>query len=340
MTANNAPIVIAHRGASAYAPEHTLAAYTLAILQGADYIEPDLVMSKDRVMVARHDNELGMTTDVAERPEFRSRQRDNRVDGVSINGWFSEDFTLAELKTLRCRERIPALRPSNTLFDKQFEIATFEEILLLRNRMQAMVQRPLGVYPEIKHPSHFQYLGLAMEKPLVNMLHQAGFKGPDARVFIQSFEIENLIYLRSITQLPLLQLLWLEGGPCDHSGNTYKDMASSAGLQEIAQYATAVGPEKNHFILAADDNGHLNTDHASSFIDNAHAAGLAVHPYTFRPENEFLPRTLKDGKAPSERGDLAAELATFLALGIDGFFTDAPDIGRAAVDRLCLKQSD
>jgi glycerophosphoryl diester phosphodiesterase len=334
------PIVIAHRGASAYMPEHTLAAYSLAIFQGADFIEPDLVMSKDGVMVARHDNELGLSTDVAEREEFASRRRTNTVDGAAIDGWFTEDFTLAELKTLRCRERIPSIRPRNEQFNGHFPIATLDEILLLRNRLQAMVQRPLGVYPEIKHPSHFQALGLDMEKPLVDKLHAAGFRGHEAMVYIQSFEIDNLKYLRSITDLPLLQLLWLEGKPFDQTGISYDEMASAEGLREIAGYATAVGPEKNHFILRADADGNLDHTRATSFVEDAHSADLQVHPYTFRPENEFLPGALQEGKNPAMCGDMLTELQVFLALGIDGFFTDAPDLGRQAIDRFCPKVTD
>lgn len=336
MTLAASPIVIAHRGACGYIPEHTLASYAMAILQGADYIEPDLVMSRDGVLIARHDNDLGLTTNVADHPEFADRYRENSVDGELCQSWFSEDFTLKELKTLRCIERIASIRPANTRFNNQFEIATFDEILQLLKRLQGVAGRPVGIYPEIKHPSHFQALDLAMEQAVVRQLNAAGFDGPNALVYIQSFEIDNLKYLRSITELPLLQLLWIEGCPFDqaHRDNavSYQDMATAAGLAAVAAYATAVGPEKNHFILAADANNDLHACDASNFIDDAHKAGLLVHPYTFRAENHFLPNNFTKGDDTQSHGQLINEIQLFLELGVDGFFTDFPDIGRHAVD--------
>jgi glycerophosphoryl diester phosphodiesterase len=202
------PLVIAHRGASGYVPEHTLVSYLIAIQQGADFVEPDLVMTKDGVLVARHENEIGTTTDVAEKKEFAARKTTRSIDGQPVSGWFTEDFTLAELKTLRAKERIPRLRPGNARFDGMFEIPTMEEVLKL---VQSQA-RAVGVYPETKHPTHFQQLGLAMEAPLVALLERHGYRGPEARVFIQSFEPGNLKQLSKMTALPLMQLIE-EGQP-------------------------------------------------------------------------------------------------------------------------------
>ncbi|MDV5859618.1 glycerophosphodiester phosphodiesterase [Pseudomonas mendocina] len=323
----SAPLVIAHRGASGYAPEHTLAAYALAILQGADYIEPDLVMTRDGQLVARHDNELGLTTDVAQRPEFAERKRTQTVDGVSLEGWFSEDFTLAELKTLRAIERIPQQRPGNTRFDGQFEIPTLQEIIDLAKSLEASQQRVIGLYPETKHPTHFQRLNLAMEEPLLATLKRNGYDSAEAPVYIQSFEVDNLQKLSKLTAIRLVQLLWVEGQPYDQqvlgSGLGYQQMITPEGLKNIARYASGIGPEKG-MIIPRDAAGNLTKP--TSLVRDAHAAGLKVHPYTFRAENAFLPTSLRSGDVPSNRGDIDAELRAFLATGIDGLFIDQPDI--------------
>ncbi|WGL64876.1 glycerophosphodiester phosphodiesterase [Pseudomonas sp. CW003PS] len=323
----SAPLIIAHRGASGYAPEHTLAAYALAVLQGADYIEPDLVMTRDGQLVARHDNELGLTTDVAQRPEFAERKRTQTVDGVSLEGWFSEDFTLAELKTLRAIERIPQQRPGNTRFDGQFEIPTLQEIIDLAKSLEASQQRVIGLYPETKHPTHFQRLNLAMEEPLLATLKRNGYDSAEAPVYIQSFEVDNLQKLSKLTAIRLVQLLWVEGQPYDQqvlgSGLGYQQMITPEGLKNIASYAAGIGPEKG-MIIPRDAAGNLTEP--TSLVRDAHAAGLKVHPYTFRAENAFLPTSLRSGDVPSNRGDIDAELRAFLATGIDGLFIDQPDI--------------
>lgn len=323
----SAPLIIAHRGASGYAPEHTLAAYALAVLQGTDYIEPDLVMTRDGQLVARHDNELGLTTDVAQRPEFAERKRTQTVDGVSLEGWFSEDFTLAELKTLRAIERIPQHRPGNTRFDGQFEIPTLQEIIDLAKRLEASQQRVIGLYPETKHPTHFQRLNLAMEEPLLATLKRNGYDSAEAPVYIQSFEVDNLQKLSKLTAIRLVQLLWVEGQPYDQqvlgSGLGYQQMITPEGLKNIASYASGIGPEKG-MIIPRDAAGNLTEP--TSLVRDAHAAGLKVHPYTFRAENAFLPTRLRNGSEPAAHGDIDAELRTFLATGIDGLFIDQPDI--------------
>lgn len=324
---SNDPLVIAHRGASGHVPEHTLAAYALAVFQGADYVEPDLVMTRDGQLVSRHDNELGLTTDVAKRPEFATRKRTQKVDGNDLEGWFSEDFTLAELKTLRAIERIPQIRPGNTRFDGQFEIPTLQEIIDLVRRLEASEGRQIGLYLETKHPTHFQQLGLAMEQPLVTQLKRNGYDNAEAPVYIQSFEVENLRTLSQLTSIRLVQLLWIEGQPYDQQARgtalSYTQMLTPAGLQDIARYAAGIGPEKSQ-VIPRGAAGNLGQP--TSLVSDAHAAGLVVHPFTFRAENNFLPRNLHKGSDPASHGDIEAEVRAYLATGIDGLFIDQPDV--------------
>lgn len=336
-------IVIAHRGASGYLPEHTLAAYATAILQGADFIEPDLVMTRDGHLIARHDNVLDRTTDVAQRPVFAVRRTTRQVDGASITGWFSEDFTMAEIRTLRAVERIPDVRPANCRFNGQFTIPTLADVLKLVRATEWITGRKIGIYPETKHPTHFQQLGLALEEPLLRELQQYGF-GSGQQVYIQSFEVANLRKLRSMTRIPLIQLLAEEGKPHDVAAAggslSYDQMATPEGLAQIATYADGVGPEKNHFLLPLDRAGRLDPGHATDFVENAHRVGLKVHPYTFRAENRFLPTHHRLGADPNAWGNLETELAIFLALGIDGFFTDHPDLGVRARDSVARRSLD
>jgi glycerophosphoryl diester phosphodiesterase len=325
------PLVIAHRGASGYRPEHTLAAYQLAIDLGADYIEPDLVSTKDGVLVARHENEIGGTTDVASHPEFASRRTSKTVDGLKVTGWFSEDFTLAELKTLRARERLPTLRPGNTAYDGLYEVPTLEELLDLVRRSSAAVGRAVGIYPETKHPSYFRSIGLPLEEPLVEALRRSGLPDDSVPVYIQSFEVANLRMLDAITQLPLIQLLDSTGAPHDFGlagdQRTYADLATPAGLREIATYADGIGPEKG-LVISRDAAGLLQTP--TTLVAEAHALDLVVHAWTFRAENEFLPAEHRLGAGPGMHGDWAAEYAAFYATGLDGVFTDQPDLAVAA----------
>jgi glycerophosphoryl diester phosphodiesterase len=339
------PIVIAHRGASGYAPEHTLASYVIAILQGADYIEPDLVSTRDGVLVARHENEIGGTTDVAQHHEFAARKVQKVIDGTAVEGWFTEDFTLDELKQLRARERIAELRPGSARFDGQFEIPTFEEILSLARAMDTQREAAararglpaphrLGVYPETKHPSYFARCGLALESPLLEALRTHGYAGESAPVFIQSFEVGNLQALRASTELPLVQLVESSGAPRDliEAGDprTYGDLITEAGLAEIARYANAIGVDKL-LVIPRGKDGSLARE--TRLVRDAHAAGLAVHAWTFRGENHFLPRALRAGDDPARLGDLEAELIAYLRAGIDGFFIDQPVLGVEARER-------
>lgn len=292
-------VVIAHRGASGKRPEHTLESYRLAIEEGADFIEPDLVMTRDGVLIARHENEISGTTDVADHPEFASRRRSQIIDGESMTGWFTEDFSLSEIKRLRTRERLPELRPQNVKYDGQFCIPTFDEILHLvasANRKSGGDLR-IGVYPETKHPSHFAGIGLPLELALLDALARFDYAKSGSPVFIQSFEPGNLRQLRRMTPLPLVQLLERQLGD----------------LAEIRKYADVIGIAKS---LATDAG-----------VQAAHAHKLGVHVWTFRAENEFLPDDLKVGSAPQAHGNLRAEIQRFLSRGIEGFFVDFPAIG-------------
>ena len=296
--------VIAHRGASGERPEHTLESYRLAIEQGADYIEPDLVMTRDGVLIARHEPEIGGTTDVAAHPEFADRRRVQVIDGETMSGWFTEDFTRAEIKTLRARERLPELRAANTKFDGKFAVPTFDEILSLASEVNRARngRPPIGVYPETKHPAHFTALGLPQELAVLETLDRHGLGLPGSPVFIQSFDPNNLRYLRSLTSLPLVQLLEHELGD----------------LADVASYADAIGIYKPLATAAG--------------VREAHAQSLLVHVWTFRAENEFLPDDLRIGASPAAHGNLAAEIRRYLDIGIDGFFTDFPAIGASVRD--------
>jgi glycerophosphoryl diester phosphodiesterase len=292
-------VVIAHRGASGERPEHTLESYRLAIEEGADYIEPDLVMTRDGVLIARHENEISGTTDVAQHPGFAARRRTQVIDGESFTGWFTEDFTLSEIKTLRARERLAELRPQNRQFDGHFAIPTFDEImqLVMSANRQPGRNRPVGVYPETKHPAHFASIGLPQELSLLDTLQRYQYAKAGPPVFIQSFDPQNLQQLRRMTQLPLVQLLEHELGEPGR----------------VAEYADAIGIAKA-----------LATPEA---IRAAHAANLRVHVWTFRAENEFLPQDLRIGNDPKAHGNLEDEIGRYLEAGIDGFFVDFPAIG-------------
>ena len=316
------PLVIAHRGASGERPEHTLASYKLAIEQGADFIEPDLVMTKDRVLVARHENEISGTTDVAARPEFAARKATKAIDGQNYTGWFTEDFTLAELKTLRARERLPDLRPQNRAYDGQFDVPTFDEVLALAKA----AKRRVGVYPEIKHGSYFDGLGMNIEAPLLAALKKVGWTRKTDPVFIQSFEVGNLQRLRMATKLRLVQLIDGSGHPADRPDLPIGNMVTPAGLAEIARYADAIGVTKT---LIVPRDGAGQSGRPLTLVADAHKAGLKVHVWTFRAENVFLPAELRVGREQEGRGDLSAELRQFYALGVDGVFSDFPGIAVA-----------
>lgn len=328
------PIVIAHRGASGSIIEHTLEAYQRGIDYGADFIEPDLVLTKDGVLVARHENEISGTTNVAEKQEFSDRKTTKMIDGREYNGWFTEDFTLAELKTLRAKERLPDVRPANAQYDGQFEIPTFEEILQLLKEHEVKTGERVGVYPETKHPSYFASIDLAHKKPMLELLNKYGFDDADDPVFVQSFEVGNLEELSKQTEIRLVQLVADRGGPPDRNDLSYADMIAPAGLAEIAKYASGLGPSKS-MIIGRDTQGRL--EKPSSLVADAHKAGLAVHPWTFRIENVFLPKEFQGGYIGQVIGDVKAEIRAYLATGIDGVFSDNPREARIAVDQFGIE---
>jgi glycerophosphoryl diester phosphodiesterase len=328
-------LVIGHRGASGYRPEHTLAAYKLAARLGADYIEPDLSITKDGVLVARHEPEIGGTTDVADHPEFEDRRTTKIIDGVPFTGWFTEDFTLAELKTLRAKERIPDTRPGNAAaYDGLYEVPTLQEVLDLRERLSRKFKREIGVYPETKHPTYFRSIGLPLEEPLIRALRRNGLDKRNAPVFVQSFEVSNLKALNRELRVPLVQLFSGRAArPADFVANgdprTYGDLATPAGLRDVARYADGVGPSKD-YIVPRDSAGCSLAP--TTFVRDAHRAGLVVHPYTFRAENEFLPCELRSPGPTTRHGDLEAEVRQFFELGVDGVFVDHPDYAVDARD--------
>jgi glycerophosphoryl diester phosphodiesterase len=308
LLANDPPfMIIAHRGASGYRPEHTLEAYTLAVEMGADYIEPDLVSTRDGVLVARHENEIGETTDAAAR--FPDRKTTKVVDGSDVTGWFVEDFTLVELRMLRARERLSF---RDTTYNGQFLVPTFDEVLALADSLGRARQRVVGVYPETKHPTYFRSLGLPLEEKLLASLTRVGWNRADAPVFIQSFEVANLRRLKSQTDVRLVQLV-AAGSPADReledSIPTYAEMLTPTGLREVAAYAYGIGPEKR--LVIPMDSG------ATTLVRDAHAAGLKVHIWTLRLEPTFIGARFN--------ADFAAEARAFREAGVDGVFTDHTD---------------
>jgi len=317
-----APRVLGHRGASGYRPEHTLASYRLAIDLGADYIEPDLVSTKDGVLVARHENEIGGTTDVADHPEFASRRTTKTIDGRAVTGWFTEDFTLTELKALRAKERLPLVRPGNTRYDGRFEVPALDEVLDLVTRESRAQHRSIGVYPETKHPTYFDSIGLSLEEPLVRALRRHHLNRPGAEVFVQSFETSNLKELDGVLRVPLIQLVDAAGAPYDlvaaGDPRTYRDLVTPAGLDAIAGYADGVGVNKS-LVIAPDATT------PSSLVPDAHARGLEVHIWTMRDENQFMAPRFRIGSDPNAKGDAIAEYFAFFAAGVDGVFSDYPD---------------
>ena len=322
------PLVIAHRGASGYRPEHTLAAYELGARLGADYVEPDLVRTKDGVLVARHENEISGTTDVASHPEFADRRTTKTIDGVTLTGWFTEDFTLAELKTLRAVERIPALRPRNTRYNGFYEVPTFQEVIDLTKRLSKELGRPIGIYPETKHPSYFRGIGLPLEEPLdpharpqrAQQLAREGVRAvvrgrqpADARSRAARPD-------RAAARRPRAEALGLRR--CRATRAPTATWRRRPGCADIAEYADGVGPSKD-YIVPRDAAG--NSLPPTTFVRDAHRAGLLVHPYTFRNENSFLPLELRSSPDPAAYGNAAAEYEQFFDLGVDGLFSDNAD---------------
>ncbi|WP_086772229.1 glycerophosphodiester phosphodiesterase [Streptomyces bobili] len=327
------PTIIGHRGASGYRPEHTLGAYQLALDLGADIVEAgDLVPTKDGHLVCRHEPEIGGTTDVASHPEFAGRRTTKVLDGVSLTGWFTEDFTLAELKTLRATERIPANRPHNTLYNGRWEIPTFEEVLNWQDEQTRKRGKQVWIYPELKHPTYFRRLGLNLEERVAKLLRRHGKDGRNAPVILQSFEPTSIQRLDKMVGNPLVVLLsgattrpwdFVETG----DPRTVADLVTVKGLREIAGYAQGIGPTLD-LVVPKDAAGNLTTP--TTLVKDAHAAGLILHPYTMRNENPFLPANFRKGTDADAYGDVFGAYRAYFATGIDGVFTDQPDTGRLA----------
>lgn len=341
-------IIVGHRGASALRPEHTLESYQKAIDDGADFIEPDLVSTQDGFLVARHENEIGGTSNVSTLPQFANRKKTKIIDGINITGWFTEDFTLSELKQIKARERIPKLRPDNTQYNDLYDIPTLEQIIELVEKNYQKTGKIIGLYIETKHPTYFQQQNLAMEDSLLKSLAKYSYTRDIAPIYLQSFEVSNLKYFRN--QLTLHETLknakitqlydQKTASPADFTmlglKTTYADMATPEGLKDVSKYANGVGPSKSYIF---NDNSTL----PSSFVSDAHLFGLKVHPYTLRPENSFLASHLKCSKAEIDafrRCESGAnqEYAMFFKAGVDGLFTDDPGLGRTALN-LYLKEN-
>lgn len=328
------PAVVAHRGASGYRPEHTLEAYRMAIRMGADDIELDLVPTRDGVLVARHESEISGTTDVASRPEFAHLRTTRTIDGVEQEGWFTDDFTLAELKVLAARERLTAMRPDSADHDGHFGIPSFNEILAMVHAESVVCGRTIGVMAELKSPTYFASIGLPLDEPLLADLRRHELDHPRSRVTIMSFETGVLRRLASRTRVSVIQLLEAaDKRPADlvadGEGTTYADLCTPEGLAWIDGYADGVGAHKS-LVLPRDEAGDLTRP--SRLVRDAHRLWLTVHVWTLRRENRFLPRGLRsdgDGAAP---GDLAAEAQAFLDAGVDGLITDHPDLVLSVLD--------
>ncbi|MFE2730278.1 glycerophosphodiester phosphodiesterase [Streptomyces sp. NPDC059349] len=322
------PTVIAHRGTSGYRPEHTFGSYQLALEMGAHVIEAgDLVPTKDGHLVCRHEPEIGGTTDVSAHPEFAGRKTTKSLDGVATTGWFTEDFTLAELKTLRAKERIPANRQRNTLYDGRWEIPTFEEVLTWRERQSRERGKEVWIHVETKHPTYFRKLGLGLEERVATLLRKYGVNKKNSPVFLQSFEPTSIQRLNKLVDNPLVVLLSTANSrPWDFvdagDPRTVADLITPKGLDEIASYAQGIGPTLD-LVIPKDKDGKLLAP--TTLVKDAHAAGLILHPYTMRNENTFLPADFKKGTDPNAYGDAFGAFKTYLATGIDGIFSDNCD---------------
>ncbi|MET7755652.1 glycerophosphodiester phosphodiesterase [Streptomyces sp. NPDC005389] len=321
------PTVIAHRGASGYRPEHTLGSYRHALDLGAHVIEQDLVPTKDGHLVCRHENDITGTTDVADHPGFASRKTTKSVDGVSLTGWFTEDFTLAELKTLRAKERIPAVRQENTLYDGRWTVPTFEEVLRWAEEEGRRRGREIWLHVETKHPTYFRSLGLGLEERLAKLLRRYGRHRAGSPVFLQSFEPTSIQRLAKLVDSPGVVLLsGATSRPWDfvQAGDprTVADLVTPEGLRWIASYAKGIGPTLD-LVIPKDASGRLGDP--TTLVRDAHAQGLILHPYTHRNENSFLPADFRRGTDPTAYGDSFGALKRYLQTGIDGIFSDNPD---------------
>ena len=317
------PAIVGHRGASGHRPEHTLAAYRTAIRMGVDDIEIDLVSTRDGVLVARHEPELSSTTDVAEHSELAGRRATKTIDGRRVTGWFAEDLTLAEIKTLTARERLPLMRPANAVHDGRESIATLDEVLAMVHAESVRRGRTAGVMIELKHAAYFDSIGLPLDEPLLAVLGRHDLDQPWARISLMAFEPEILQRLAQRTRLPIIQLLEL--------GDAHADLCTPAGLARIDEYADGIGPHKS-LVLPRDETGAIGEP--SSLVRDAHRFWLTVHVWTVRAENRFLPTNFRRGGGPDGLGDMFGEVRALLDAGVDGVITDHPECAVAAARQL------
>ncbi|MGP9021874.1 glycerophosphodiester phosphodiesterase [Streptomyces sp. BR1] len=321
------PYVIGHRGTAGYRPEHTLGSYQHALDLGAHVIEQDLVPTKDGHLVCRHENDISGTTDVAARPEFASRKATKTIDGTAVTGWFTEDFTLAELKTLRAKERLPANRQRNTMYDGRWDVPTFEEVLRWAEREGRRLGRRIWLHSETKHPTYFRSIGLPLEDRVARLLRRYGRHRADSPQFLESFEPSSIQRLAKLVDTPSVVLLSGTGTrPWDFvtSGDprTVDDLVKPEGLKWIASYAQGIGPTLD-LIIPKDAKGRLTKP--TTLVEDAHAHGLVLHPYTMRNENTFLPADFQRGTDPNAYGDAFGAFKTYYATGIDAVFSDNAD---------------
>ncbi|THA27287.1 glycerophosphodiester phosphodiesterase [Streptomyces sp. RKND-216] len=328
------PAVVAHRGASGYRPEHTLGAYQLALDMGADVIEQDLVATRDGHLVCRHENDITGTTDVADHPEFAGRRTTKSIDGTDITGWFTEDFTLAELKTLRAVERLPEQRQHNTLYDGRWQVPSFEEVLRWAEEEGRRRRRPVWLHIETKHPSYFRSLDLGLEERLARLMRRFGRHRRHAPNFVQSFEPSSIERMHRLVDCPGVVLLWTaDSRPWDfvQAGDprTVADLVTPEGLEWIAGFARGIGPVAD-LVIPKNADGSLGEP--TTLVRDAHAQGLVLHPYTMRNENGFLPTEFRRGEDPNAYGDAFGAFRAYFATGIDAIFTDNPDTGLLAAE--------
>ncbi|MEV6553311.1 glycerophosphodiester phosphodiesterase [Streptomyces sp. NPDC051597] len=321
------PYVIGHRGTAGYRPEHTLGSYQHALDLGAHVIEQDLVPTRDGHLVCRHENDITATTDVADRREFAGRKATKTIDGTAVTGWFTEDFTLAELRTLRAKERLPAVRQRNTLYDGRWSVPTFEEVLRWAEREERRLGRRIWLHTETKHPTYFRGIGLPLEDRVARLLRRYGRHRADSPQFLQSFEPSSIQRLSRLVDTPSVVLLSGTGTrPWDFvaSGDprTTDDLVTPEGLKWIASFAQGIGPTLD-LIIPKDKAGRLTEP--TTLVADAHARGLVLHPYTMRNENTFLPADFRRGTDPNAYGDVFGALTTYFATGIDAVFSDNAD---------------
>ena len=335
------PIVIGHRGASGYRPEHTRSAYELAVALGADAVEPDIVATRDGILVVRHENEIGATTDVAAHPEFTGRRTSKVIDGIRLTGWFTEDFTWAELRTLRARERLPEVRKASATFDDRFPLLRLRDVFKLVDRLSGRVRRPIGVVAELKHATYFASIGLPLDELFAAEVNNAGWNAGDGRLTIESFERSLLdqIYARGIYGKRVF-LLEARGKPFDEvallgpKARHYADYLSDTGLYGLSGKVDGISVPKS-LILATDAAGHVSG--ASDLVDAAHAADLEIYCWTLRPENRYLAKTFRRGRLRADFGDWQSEFRTIMGTGIDGVFADHPDLAVLVRDELAAE---